>query len=233
MNFTFGIITGGGADSRIQQIVKSIEEENIPDYEIIVVGSCSVSSPHLKVVSFDESVKQKWITKKKNIITEQASCENIVYMHDYISLCPGWYEGFLKFGDDFRACMTRMINMDGSRYRDWTLWAEDNPSAGHDLLLPYTEKGLSRIMYFSGAYWVAKKSLMQEYPLNESLTWGFGEDVEWSKRVRERYPFAMNAESTVTLLIYHHPIFRDASEEYLKTARNRLGIMSAPGDGER
>ena len=38
MNFTFGIITGGNNELMINDIINSIENENIPNYEIIVVG---------------------------------------------------------------------------------------------------------------------------------------------------------------------------------------------------
>lgn len=224
MKFTFGIITGGGADDRISQVIQSIKEENIPDFEIIVVGGCNIKDDNLKVIPFDESIKQRWITKKKNLITYNSTYENIVFMHDYIKLLPGWYQGFLNFGNSFDLCMTRMENMDGSRYRDWTLWAEDNPNADRNLLLPYTETSLSKLMYFSGAYWIAKKQVMLNFPLDENLCWGNGEDVEWSKIVREHYSFSMNVHSTVQLLVYHGPIFSYATTEYIKVARQRLGI---------
>ena len=41
---------------------------------------------------------------------------------------------------------------------------------------------------------------MEEFPLNESLCWGQGEDVIWSKQVRERYNFNMNINSTVSIM---------------------------------
>ena len=55
-------------------------------------------------------------------------------------------------------------------------------------------------MYFSGTYWVSKKKIMREFPLNEQLVWGQGEDVLWSRQVRERYEFCMNKYSEVKLL---------------------------------
>ena len=38
MDFSFGIITGGNNESIINQIIDSIEYENIPNYEIIISG---------------------------------------------------------------------------------------------------------------------------------------------------------------------------------------------------
>ena len=39
-----------------------------------------------------------------------------------------------------------------------------------------------------------------EFPLNENLTWGQGEDVLWSKQVREKYEFNMNTNSSVFII---------------------------------
>ena len=71
---------------------------------------------------------------------------------------------------------------------------------GRDCLIPYTVKHLSKYMYISGSYWVAKKYVMMEFPLNENLTWGQGEDVLWSKQVREKYEFNMNTNSSVFII---------------------------------
>ena len=52
-------------------------------------------------------------------------------------------------------------------------------------------------MYVSGAYWVATKEFMMKHPLNERLSWGEGEDVEWSYRARRDWNYKMNTKSTV------------------------------------
>ena len=67
MHFTFGIITSVKTNEFIPQIIKSIEKQKIPRYEIIVVGTCSADG--CRVIPFDEST---WITRKKNIIFQEA-----------------------------------------------------------------------------------------------------------------------------------------------------------------
>ena len=69
MNFTFGIITGGGNDGFINDIIDSIEVESIPNYEVIVVGPTLVNRKNTTIIEFDETIKRAWITRKKNIIT--------------------------------------------------------------------------------------------------------------------------------------------------------------------
>jgi hypothetical protein len=107
MDFTFGIITGGNNDGMIGEIILSIQNQNIPNYEIIIVGESKINANNCTIVPFNENIKPAWITKKKNIITELAKYENIVYFHDYIFLESGWYEGQLKSGNDFKIRMDR------------------------------------------------------------------------------------------------------------------------------
>lgn len=49
MDFSIGIITDGSADNRISKIIQSIINQNIPNYEIIIVGNSSVSGKILKL----------------------------------------------------------------------------------------------------------------------------------------------------------------------------------------
>ena len=65
MEFTFGIITSGAEDDSINQIIDSIEKQNIPTYEIIIVGNSKVSRNKTRIVQFNDEVIPKWITRKK------------------------------------------------------------------------------------------------------------------------------------------------------------------------
>ncbi len=221
MKFTFGIITPGGAESNIKEIIKSIDTEfggEIDRYEIIIVGGVDeyYERDNLIRVPFDEKKKPGWITRKKNMITELAKFDNIVYMHDYIRLESGWLEGFEEFGDDWDVCMNKIVGMDNSRFRDFCYW--DKPGIGEPwtcnefwcpkgglhfdgkaALAPYTEIDTSR-MYVSGTYWVAKASFMRRFRLNEKIMHCQGEDCEFSIRARPFWKYKMNTNSTVRLM---------------------------------
>ncbi len=222
MKFTFGIITSGTSDSLLNACIDSINNLEIPEYEIIVVGNTELVKPKTKVIPFDESIKNAWITKKKNIITENAQYENVVYSHDYILFENDWYRGYLKNGGDFKVCMNRILNADRSRFHDWVIWPlnenfmDDIVLPKRHCLIPYDMTHLSKYMYISGSYWVAKKELMEEFPLNEKFSWGEGEDTEWSFRVREKYNFTMNRHSTVRTLKYKTLAFNLADRETIQ-----------------
>lgn len=222
MQWSFGIITDGTAKPRIDRIIASIRREPIKEYEIIIVGG-EPWAAHKDVVHipFDEAAyPPQHITKKKNLITAASKFENVCYLHDYLELCPGWYSGFQTFGNDWKICMTRMANLHGQRFRDWTL----EPLAGlvkdsYSCLLPYDVTDLSRYQYISGAYWCAKKNIMQEIPQDERRHWGSAEDIEWSRRANLKYDFSMNPHSEVHLLKEKGVVFGPASPDHIAYLR--------------
>ena len=66
MNFSFGIITNGLNDHYLQIIIQSIEDNSIPHYEIIIIGNTQIKNTNnIKIINFDETIKENWITKKK------------------------------------------------------------------------------------------------------------------------------------------------------------------------
>ena len=152
MRLTYGIITAGGKDDQIARIVDTLASEGIPEYEIVVVGDCDLHRERLKIVPFDETQKRGWITKKKNIVTQVAKFPVIVYSHDYLLPCKGWYRGLKTFGDDWDLQMNKISNADGTRYRDWCL-SPSFPLPKHrerERLLPY-QADFTEYMYISGS----------------------------------------------------------------------------------
>ena len=221
MDFTFGIITDGNSDNFIKLIIESIIRNNIPNYEIIIVGNtCIIPNDKITIYKFNENVKTGWITKKKNIIAFKAKYDNIVMLHDYVILTDNWYKGFLNYGNDFDWCVTKIVNNNGKRFRDYTLfpykvdYLNINYSPGDDIdryfnnncLLPYDFVNTiktNKYMYISGAYYIIKKHIATNFLLNEELVHCKGEDVEYSKRLHENnIIIKCNIFSSVALLKY-------------------------------
>jgi hypothetical protein len=202
MDFTFGIITGGKSDTYIQKIDESIRIQAIPKYEIIIMGKSDVSGNDIISIPFDESIKQHWITKKKNLIATIAKYENLVLLHDYVVFSKGWYEGFLKFGNSFKICVNKILTTDGRRYRDHVIFKECLPQI--NTLLPYgcsLSPAVSKLTYVSGTYYVIKKATALEYPLDERLALFQGEDVILSQKLsKHNILIECNPFSTVSIL---------------------------------
>ena len=204
MEFTFGIITDGSVDARLNQIIDSIEANNIPTYEIIIVGNSGVERERTRVIPFDEILQPTyWITRKKNIIVEEAAYENVVLLHDYIALDADWYDGFLQFGDNYDWCVSPIVNQNGTRFRDFTLFGhtyktsqttignveELGPYFESHCLLPYTFQStpaVNKYLYVSGSYYIIKRTVARETPLNEALFAFQGEDLDLTARLHEK-----------------------------------------------
>lgn len=254
LSFTFGIVTDGYNDHYIKETIKSIEENNIPEYEIIIVGNSSIKpTNNINIYKFDESIIKGWTTRKKNIIIENAKYDILVIMHDYIKLNNNWYEGFLKYGDNFDWCINPIVNTNGIRYRDYTLFPhtvdssqyriEQSPfvfdflhatySPGdidyyfyNNCLLPYDFENninINKYMYISGAYFIIKREIALKHKLDETLSHGRGEDLEYSKRLHYYgHIIKCNPYSYVTLQKYKEPTYweKEISEDKLTILKN-------------
>ncbi len=191
LRFSFIIVSAPGNDERVNSIIRSIESQEIPEYEILIVGSGYSPGKNVTVLNFDETVRPAWITKKKNYGARMARFENLVIIHDYIAFEPGWYDGFLKWNKtDWKLLITPLITLDGRRWRDFTIFPPHImhlcPQFSERALLPYdfvATQRTARYMYISGAYFIVKREVLLAFPLDESRCWGQGEDVEWCERL--------------------------------------------------
>ena len=226
---TFGIISTRETSIYLGEVIESIRRQNLRpgSFEILIVGNVQGDyGKNCRIIYFDDSIKPGWITKKKNIITSEAKSKFIVYMHDYIALNENWVKNFFQIINRFEVAICPIQNLDGSRFRDWVLWTENDTPFDQYLqrtrqcLLPYSVRDLTPYMYISGAFWVARKSFMREFPLDESLVWGQAEDVEWSKRVRVATKFEFRDAASVRLLKYKDPEYFTADSALIKSIQH-------------
>lgn len=208
----------------VKSIYKEFKDSE--NYEIIIIGNSTVFDPNINVKNiflsseyifnfglcrnrFKKSFRSRSlnpffyktgaICHKKNLGVKNAVYNKVCLLHDYIELQKGWRKGFESYGDEWNICVNKILDKNGDRERDWMLW-------DHPLLIPENENlapcllpynMYSRYMYISGAYFCTKKDFYMQNPLNEKLFWGEGEDIEWSKRVREKTEFKFNKLSSV------------------------------------
>lgn len=206
MNITFGITTDYRDEGRLDQIVESIRRLHIPDYEILLIGPGRDGiNGRVRCIFFDESQKPAWITRKKNLLCQQATYDIIVLMHDYYVFDLNWYHSMCEFGTEWDICSTQQQLITGARhFTDWVMW--DHPTIPRYTPIEYQEWGLTQYMYISGGYYLLKKEIALAHPLNESMTWGSAEDVEWSLRVRKTCKIVCNGSA----IVRHNKVHRDA-----------------------
>ena len=129
MNITYGICVGKeySRDYLQRQIISIIYNQPNPDgWELILVGQDIEDFKglaHARVINFDESVKPGWITKKKNIIAEEAKNNVLCIMHDYFFLSKNWLTGVNKYcreiTDKWQVLMNEVQTFEGTRHADW------------------------------------------------------------------------------------------------------------------
>lgn len=227
MDITFGIISVGGNEGRLNKTISSILIQKIPNFEIIIVGGrinqTKISNKtNVKFLDFDESIKSKpWITKKKNLITENAKYDILIFMHDYVYFDRNWYKGMVEFGTDWDICMNVIKNKNGNRWLDWITGRAADDFKVWNVRAPYDYKKTWK-MYVGGTYWIAKKSVMEKYPLDEKRCHCELEDVEWSARWNRILKYKMNINSTVKLMIQKHepyPMWNNVNLKVLHCGR--------------
>jgi len=206
MNFTFGITTDYKNEQRLNEVCDSITALNIPNYEILVIGQGFLNdTANAKHIFFDETIKDKWVTRKKNILAQEAKYDNVVIFHDYYTFDKDWYTNFVSFGEDWDVCSNAQQLITGKRhFTDWVCW--DSRIFPRYTSLRYDDWGHTKFMYQSGGYMIVKKDFMKKCPMNEEMTWGSAEDVEWSIRMREIANWKCNGAS----IVKHNKVHRDA-----------------------
>lgn len=203
MKFSFGILTLYENTEQIQGVINSIKSLKIPEYEILLIGP---KNDHFKnTIEFDENEKSGWITRKKNVLVDSAKYNNVVVMHDYYTFDKDWYKNFVEFGDEWDVCSNAQLLINGNRhFTDWVTW--DSPIFPRYTAMAYDDWSHTRCMYQSGGYMIVKKDFYKKFPMNEEMTWGTAEDVEWSLRMRTSAIWKCNGKS----IVKHNKVHRDA-----------------------
>ena len=203
---SFIIPTSGTNDQSLNEIIDSIESLNIPEYEVIIVGGLisTVDRVNTKHIPFTESSSPApWITRKKNLGVQASKYEVLVVAHDYHAFDSNWYEEFKKFGTDWDICVQAIYMLEeqgGHRGNGWRAGPVPGyPEIPAAMTIPWDIDCFVPYMMIQGAYWVCKKQVMVEQPLDERLLWGQSEDAEWSTRVVPNYKIVANPNCVVRL----------------------------------
>ena len=83
ISFTFGIITVYEDKQRLDEIINSIRSLGIPSFEILIVGggdSSGIDGQDIVKIDFDESIKPRWITRKKNILVLSFLQRKVIFL---------------------------------------------------------------------------------------------------------------------------------------------------------
>lgn len=215
---TFGIANSSKYDVKshlyIEKLIKSIEDENIPNVEIICCGD--YKNPRFKCLEICEDNNP--ISKKLNTFINNANNEILVMLRDYMVLMPGWWKGFQKFGFDWDLSMCVVANTDLTRFRDWAVWLGNDlfpneswtqhewgttiERTGKPYLPSYSYDNIKK-MYISGGLFIGKTEFFRKHKFDDNINLGQAEDVKWYDGLRlHNFSYKMNRYSCIQLQKY-------------------------------
>lgn len=182
-SWSFGIITNGEKNNQVDDFIKSIEKQNIPEYEIIICGKYNSKSQNVKVIPdvITHDIRAP-INTKKNKIIKKCSFQNIGIFHDRFLFPDDWFERISEYGNNFEILQIPNINTRGERVNDWpTFKNTDGIQYKINGGLPYNK--YSKDIYIPGGSFIGKKWIFEKHPLKNKLHWDELEDVIFSKEL--------------------------------------------------
>jgi hypothetical protein len=187
---SFVIVTSGNNDVGVNQVIDSIESQQMSNYEIILVGGREnrIKRQNLIHIPFNENLTQlPWLTRKKNIGVHISQYDIVIVMHDYYVLDSNWYYEFEKFGTDWDICVHQNLTIEtqgNTRINGWrTGEIPGYPEITYGAFIPFDIDCFIPYMAIQGSYVVCKKHVLLAQPFNEGLYYTQSEDIEWSSRV--------------------------------------------------
>jgi len=179
--WTFGMITNGQRLDWLQEIINSIRNQKIPNYQIIICGEY----PHDKkdkdidYIHFTDRNDLGWITKKKNLIVKEAKYQNLCLLHDRIILDPTWYQGMKEWGNCFEILSCAQL-LNNKRTYDYMTYEPGLFKPIPHLLALLDPKDWHNPAFQGGQLHIFKKQLFVDKNILflETIYWGISEDVQ-------------------------------------------------------
>lgn len=187
-SLSIGIITSGKNDEFLLRILNSISTLNgneAIEIEVLVAAPIGYIAPpeilsltDTIVFAHDPENLPPMISEKKNLFVDAATHENLLITHDRYVFSPEIVETLRNFGGDFDVCAIQATDSNNLEFPHWTAYANGWKSG-----LRIAENDFDSNIFLNGGLFLVKKSVLKAIPLNPLLGWGYGEDVEWSRRL--------------------------------------------------
>ncbi|MDQ1214268.1 hypothetical protein [Pantoea anthophila] len=210
-SWTFGIPVGPEDPTFLNYTVGRLLELGIEDMEIILCGQ-----PHkdfkyfdnVKIVGLDIPAPPVHITRKKNVIAENATKNNLCIFHDRVLLPKNFLSAMKKHGDIYPLTGLQSVyfadkyNLIPRKYSDYGTASAD--LSKYISIDDFNKKDLRSLTwdfqfycqnprrakfgydYPTGSLYICKSALWRKYPQNEKLFWEEYEDIEFGVRLSKK-----------------------------------------------
>ena len=207
-DWSFCIPTGPGDATLLNNLVRQILEYELPYKEILLCGKPGENFQYwddVRIVGEDIPAPPVHITKKKNVLAQEAKYQNLCILHDRVLLPNNFVEAIHKMEDLYpltafqSICMVDRLGLLPMRYSDFNCligqvkkgWVNQFNKKEFDASINmvnfayYTPNTFPLNSYATGSLYIVKKKLWSEVPQEETLFWADFEDVEYGIRLAE------------------------------------------------
>ena len=186
---TFGIVTSGKNNENLERLIRSLDtirNDTRIAFEIIVCGPKDFVLPSSLTSSVDTYLVEPMAhldlpmtNLKKNLIAKHAKFPNLVISHDRYVFSPAFVDNLLEFGGDFEVCTFEAVDENNDPFPQWVSYSHQWKNSLH-----LDSDSFESNVYLNGGIFLVKRDLMLSHPINPLLFWGYGEDIEWSRRMK-------------------------------------------------
>lgn len=186
---TFGIVTSGKNNENLERLIRSLDtirNDTRIAFEIIVCGPKDFVLPSSLTSSVDTYLVEPMAhldlpmtNLKKNFIAKHAKFPNLVLSHDRYVFSPAVVDNLLEFGGDFEVCTFEAVDENNDPFPQWVSYSNQWKNSLH-----LDSDSFESNVYLNGGIFLVKRDLMLSHPINPLLFWGYGEDIEWSRRMK-------------------------------------------------
>ena len=160
MNLSFIIVTNGAKPHELNLQLASIHAQNIPKYEIIIVGDWKEGEGYVYIPA-RELTEKKLLGALRNLACDHAIYDNLVISDDDMLFSSDWYKVLFQTMP-FEILTSKVHLPDGGRYWDHVCY--QSPTRGHSIL--EGSETDSHLYMSGGQSWIMKKSVF------ERVRWG-------------------------------------------------------------
>jgi len=191
--WTFGILTASPSINA-ERMVREILDLNLSAIEVVICGPASAGLPRdarVRQIDLENPEPRGWITRKKNMIVDNARHENLCIMHDRFFVPGHFAEAMTRYGNLFSVLTFPQVYFADrtgeciQRYPDYQVLQWDGPMRkparagifdGHYVFHPqYSD--FHETAFCCGGLYVTKKSLWNLVRQNEALYHAEWEDA--------------------------------------------------------
>jgi hypothetical protein len=164
--YSFIIITDSKEPEKLQRLIVSIETQQFPKVEVIVVRDEKLTG-HLGAL--------------RNAGCRQAQYHRLIVIDDDMILHPNFYKGILRFEEEskgsYDVTTCRILNPDNTRYWDWK-----GHQDGKNWLMDYSET--DERVSLTGGLCMFNKGIFYNVQWDETRGFNQEEDVDFTNRIK-------------------------------------------------